>query len=54
MASVQKISTCLWFDTETLESAQFYISIFNITSIGKISRYRKERLEFHQKPEGVL
>lgn len=54
MASVQKISTCLWFDTEALEAAQFYTSIFKNASIGRITRYGKEGFEFHHKPEGSV
>lgn len=54
MASVQKISTCLWFDTEALEAAQFYTAIFKNASIGRITRYGKEGFEYHQKPEGSV
>lgn len=54
MASVQKISTCFWFDTEALEAAQFYTAIFKNASIGRITRYGKEGFEYHQKPEGSV
>ncbi|MFC8038266.1 VOC family protein [Paenarthrobacter sp. NPDC057355] len=31
---MQKISTCLWFDGQAAEAAQFYTSIFDNSSIG--------------------
>ena len=36
---MQKIVTFLWFDTQAEEAANFYISLFKNSSIGKISRY---------------
>jgi predicted 3-demethylubiquinone-9 3-methyltransferase (glyoxalase superfamily) len=39
MASVQKIVTNLWFDTEAEEAAYFYTSIFKNSSVGTILRY---------------
>ena len=39
MPLVQKITPCLWFDTEAEEAAKFYTPIFKNSKIGKISRY---------------
>jgi len=36
---VQKISPCLWFDTQAEEAAAFYLSIFPNSRINKVSRY---------------
>jgi predicted 3-demethylubiquinone-9 3-methyltransferase (glyoxalase superfamily) len=36
---MQKITPCLWFDTEAEEAANFYVSIFKNSRIGKVSRY---------------
>jgi predicted 3-demethylubiquinone-9 3-methyltransferase (glyoxalase superfamily) len=36
---VQKITTCLWFDTEGEEAAQFYTSVFPNSKLGKIARF---------------
>ena len=36
---MQKITPCLWFDTQAEEAAQFYVSIFKNSKIGDISRY---------------
>lgn len=39
MPSKQKISTCLWFDSQAEQAAQFYVSIFDNSRITSISRY---------------
>jgi predicted 3-demethylubiquinone-9 3-methyltransferase (glyoxalase superfamily) len=36
---MQKISPCLWFDTEGEEAAQFYTSIFPNSRIVEVTRY---------------
>jgi predicted 3-demethylubiquinone-9 3-methyltransferase (glyoxalase superfamily) len=36
---VQKISPCLWFDTEGEEAANFYTSVFKNSRILDVSRY---------------
>jgi predicted 3-demethylubiquinone-9 3-methyltransferase (glyoxalase superfamily) len=51
---MQKITPCLWFDSNAEEAANFYISIFKNSKIGKISRYGKEGYEIHGKPEGTV
>ncbi len=33
---MQKISTCLWFDGQAAEAAEFYTSIFDKSSIGQV------------------
>lgn len=35
----QKITPFLWFDTQAEEAANFYVSIFKNSKIGKVSRY---------------
>jgi predicted 3-demethylubiquinone-9 3-methyltransferase (glyoxalase superfamily) len=52
MAVVQKIAPCLWFDHQAEEAAKFYVSIFENSSIGAVSRYGKEGFEVHGRPEG--
>jgi predicted 3-demethylubiquinone-9 3-methyltransferase (glyoxalase superfamily) len=37
----QKITPCLWFNNNGEEAANFYISIFQNSRIGKVSRYGK-------------
>jgi predicted 3-demethylubiquinone-9 3-methyltransferase (glyoxalase superfamily) len=36
---MQKITPFLWFDTQAEEAANFYVSIFKNSKMGKISRY---------------
>jgi predicted 3-demethylubiquinone-9 3-methyltransferase (glyoxalase superfamily) len=36
---MQKITPCLWFDTEAEEAAEFYASVFPNSKIGDITRY---------------
>jgi predicted 3-demethylubiquinone-9 3-methyltransferase (glyoxalase superfamily) len=35
----QALTTCLWFDTEGEEAANFYTSVFKDAKMGSISRY---------------
>lgn len=37
--AIQKITSCLWFDTQAEDAAKFYTSIFPNSKIGKTSRY---------------
>jgi predicted 3-demethylubiquinone-9 3-methyltransferase (glyoxalase superfamily) len=55
MANInQRITNCLWFDSEAEEAANFYTSIFPKSSMGEISRYGKAGYEFHQQPAGKV
>ncbi len=38
-AIMQTIKPCLWFDTQALDAANFYISIFKNSKLGKVSYY---------------
>lgn len=50
----QKITPCLWFDTQAEEAAKFYCSIFKNSKIGTISRYGKAGREIHGKEAGSV
>ena len=55
MANIkQRITNCLWFDSEAEDAAKLYTSIFKNSSIGAITRFGKEGFEFHGKPEGSV
>jgi predicted 3-demethylubiquinone-9 3-methyltransferase (glyoxalase superfamily) len=54
MASMNKISPCLWFDTQAEEAAEFYVSIFQDSGIDTISRFGKEGFEIHGRPAGSV
>jgi predicted 3-demethylubiquinone-9 3-methyltransferase (glyoxalase superfamily) len=50
MATMQKITPNLWFDTEAEEAANFYISIFDDSRIVNVSHY----LEAGPRPAGTV
>ncbi len=54
VTTVQKITPCLWFDTQAEEAARFYTSVFRNSRIGTISRYGKEGYEIHGMPAGAV
>lgn len=50
----QKITPCLWFDSEAEEAAKLYTSLFEGGRIGAISRYTEVGQELHNKPPGSV
>jgi predicted 3-demethylubiquinone-9 3-methyltransferase (glyoxalase superfamily) len=50
----QKITPCLWFDSNAEEAVNFYLSIFKSSKIGKIARYGEAGYEIHRKPAGSV
>jgi predicted 3-demethylubiquinone-9 3-methyltransferase (glyoxalase superfamily) len=54
MATIQRFTTCLWFDDQGEEAAKFYTSIFKNAKIGKIARYGEAGKEFHHKEPGTV
>jgi predicted 3-demethylubiquinone-9 3-methyltransferase (glyoxalase superfamily) len=50
----QRIVPCLWFDSQAEEAAQYYVSIFKNSKIGRVSRYTKAGYEIHKRPEGSV
>jgi len=50
----QKISPCLWFDTEAEDAAEFYMSVFENSAIKQISRYGNAGREVHGKEPGTV
>lgn len=53
MENKNKITPCLWFDTQAEEAANFYVSVFDNSKINNISRYGKEGYEIHKMKEGT-
>lgn len=51
---MQKITTCLWFDNQGEQAAEFYTSIFNDSKILATTRYGKEGFDIHGRPEGSV
>ena len=55
MATIkQKISPCLWFDTQAEDAAKFYTSVFKNSAIKQISRYGKAGQDVHGKEPGSV
>jgi predicted 3-demethylubiquinone-9 3-methyltransferase (glyoxalase superfamily) len=50
----QKITPCLWFDTQAEEAAKFYTSIFKNSRINQISRFGEAGREVHGKEVGSV
>ena len=51
---MKPLTTCLWFDSEAEEAARFYVSIFEDSKLGEITRYGKEGHEIHGRAEGSV
>jgi predicted 3-demethylubiquinone-9 3-methyltransferase (glyoxalase superfamily) len=54
MATLQKITPCLWFDDRAEEAATFYVGIFPNSKIVQISHYGEAGKEVHGKPAGSV
>jgi predicted 3-demethylubiquinone-9 3-methyltransferase (glyoxalase superfamily) len=50
----QRITPCLWFDSQAEEAAQFYCSIFGNSRILRVSRYGDAGYEIHGRPAGSV
>lgn len=48
------ITPCLWFDTQAEDAAKFYVSVFEGSKMGTVSRYGNEGQEIHGKPPGSV
>ena len=51
---MQKMSTCLWFDSRAEEAAHFYIEVFKNGKINRTTKYGKAGFEHHNQPEGKV
>jgi predicted 3-demethylubiquinone-9 3-methyltransferase (glyoxalase superfamily) len=54
MATMQKITSNLWFNDQAEEAVKFYTSIFKNSKTGRVNRYGKEGYEIHGKKEGTV
>jgi predicted 3-demethylubiquinone-9 3-methyltransferase (glyoxalase superfamily) len=50
----QKLTPCLWFDSEAEDAAKFYIAIFPHSQIKTISRYGEAGRDVHGKEPGSV
>ena len=51
---MQKIATFLWYDDKAEEAANFYVSLFRNSKIGRISRYSDAGQEVHGRAAGSV
>ncbi len=51
---MQRITPCLWFDTQAEEAAKLYVSLFPNSRIGKVTRYGEAGKEVHGRPAGSV
>jgi predicted 3-demethylubiquinone-9 3-methyltransferase (glyoxalase superfamily) len=54
MQLLDKITPCLWFDTQAEEAAKFYTSVFANSRITNITRFVGAGQEIHGRPEGSV
>lgn len=54
MATIQRITPCLWFDIEAEPAAQFYCSVFPDSRITAVSHYGEAGFEVHGRPAGSV
>ena len=54
MATIQKITPCLWFDTQAEEAASFYASVFKESRIVRVLRYGEAGHEIHRQRAGSV
>lgn len=50
----QKITPCLWFDTQAEDAAKFYCSVFKDSRIKDVTRYGNEGQDIHGKAPGSV
>jgi predicted 3-demethylubiquinone-9 3-methyltransferase (glyoxalase superfamily) len=54
MATMKRITTCLWFDTQAEDAAKYYTGIFKNSKINAVARYPNAGQEVHGKPAGSV
>jgi predicted 3-demethylubiquinone-9 3-methyltransferase (glyoxalase superfamily) len=54
MKIVGQIKPCLWFDTNALEAAKFYVSVFENSRMGAVSHYGKAGQDVHGMKVGTV
>jgi len=52
--SKQKITPFLWFDNQAEEAANFYVSLFKNSKLGKITHYDEEGAKASGVPKGTV
>jgi predicted 3-demethylubiquinone-9 3-methyltransferase (glyoxalase superfamily) len=53
-ATMPRITSCLWFDKQAEEAAEFYVSIFPNSKITNVARFPSDTPEAHAKAGQVI
>lgn len=51
---MQKITPCLWFDSQAEEAVNYYVSIFKNSKIGNMTRYGEAGATVSGRPKGSV
>ncbi len=51
---MKALTTCLWFDGQAREAAEFYVSIFPNSELTRVSYFGGEGQDIHGRPEGSV
>jgi predicted 3-demethylubiquinone-9 3-methyltransferase (glyoxalase superfamily) len=51
---MQKITPCLWFDSQAEEAVKFYVSLFRNSKVGKVTRYGDAGSQAAGQPKGSV
>jgi predicted 3-demethylubiquinone-9 3-methyltransferase (glyoxalase superfamily) len=51
---MQKIMSCLWFDTQAEEAVQFYVSLLKNSKITNVARYDEAGAKVSGRPQGSV
>jgi predicted 3-demethylubiquinone-9 3-methyltransferase (glyoxalase superfamily) len=51
---MQKITPCLWFDSQAEEAAKFYVSVFKNSKIGHMTHYGEAGAKVSGRPKGSI
>jgi predicted 3-demethylubiquinone-9 3-methyltransferase (glyoxalase superfamily) len=54
MPAINRITPCLWFDTQAEEAATYYTSIFRNSKITQVTRYGEAGQEIHGMKAGTV
>jgi len=54
MATLQRLTPCLWFDSQAEDAARYYVGIFKNSRIVTITRYGTAGFEIHHRPAGSV
>ena len=52
--TAQRLSVCLWFDDQAEEAVKFYVSVFENSRIGRVTRYDEEGAKAAGRPKGSV